>query len=83
MATFLHLAGLFIYIILAAIIPAEPGKRSVFETCVDAVGAAFESVRQRPVTSAAGNSAGMSTQDVTGQPCSTDLQSESPAHPQT
>lgn len=46
--TFLHLLGLAIYLILVAIIPYEAGKRSLFETAVDAISAALESARTRP-----------------------------------
>ena len=43
--TFVSFLGLFLYLALAALIPAMPGQRSAFETLVDAVGAAFDNIR--------------------------------------
>jgi phage shock protein PspC (stress-responsive transcriptional regulator) len=52
--TFVSFLGLILYAILAALIPAEPGRRSAFEAAVDAVGAAFDNIRTRPNTCCAG-----------------------------
>jgi phage shock protein PspC (stress-responsive transcriptional regulator) len=43
--TFVSFLGVILYLALAALIPAEPGKRSAFEAAVDAVGAAFDNFR--------------------------------------
>jgi len=40
--TFVSLLGLFLYLILAMIIPPAPGERSAFETMVDMMGAAVD-----------------------------------------
>lgn len=46
--TFIGGSGLLIYLVLAAIIPAEHGKRSLFEAAVDALGAALDNLKNQP-----------------------------------
>lgn len=50
--TFIGGSGLFIYLILAAVIPVAPGERSLFEAAVDALGAALDNLRNNPSTTA-------------------------------
>jgi phage shock protein PspC (stress-responsive transcriptional regulator) len=45
--TFVSLLGLILYLALAAVIPPEQGSRSLFETAVDSLGAAFDSFNGR------------------------------------
>jgi phage shock protein PspC (stress-responsive transcriptional regulator) len=51
--TFVSLLGLILYIALAAIIPPEPGTRSLFEAGVDSLGTVFDSFHGRQPATAA------------------------------
>ncbi len=53
--TFVSFLGLFIYLLLAAVIPAEQGQRSLFEMAVDSIGAAIDSLRARSTPAPAGS----------------------------
>jgi len=66
--TFVSFLGLILYLALAAVLPADPGTRSLFETAVDAIGAAFDSFHRRnvPVVTAAGTT--MSGSESTNAP---------------
>jgi phage shock protein C len=52
--TFIGFLGPILYFALMAILPAEPGTRSLFETIVDAVGAAVDNFQRRGPVVASG-----------------------------
>ena len=58
--TFIGFIGPILYFALVVILPAEPGTRSLFETVVDAIGAAVDNFQRRgPVaTPASGTTSG-------------------------